>query len=60
MRRALFQRACAVSSLPEGYSVKELRLLQGEIEFEHSKRTSEEREKKLSPSPSGSERCFSM
>ena len=58
MRRALFERACAVSSLPEDYSVRELTLLQGEIEFEHSKRMSEEREKNLSPSPSGSERSF--
>ena len=60
MRRALFERACIVNSLPEGYTVKELRLLQGDVEFEHSKRTDEkmkedkieaELKKKLTASP---------
>lgn len=60
MRRAVFERASAVSSLPEGYSVKELRLFQGEVEFEHSKRKTEETRRKekeedtkLIASPSG-------
>ena len=60
----MFERACIVNSLPEGYTVKELRLLQGDAEFEHSKQTTEKMKKdeieaerkKLTPSPSGNER----
>ena len=60
MRRAVFERASAVGSLPDGYAVQELRLFQGEVEFEHSKRKTEEtrckeegEEKKITASPSG-------
>ncbi len=60
MRRAVFERACAVDSLPDGYTMKELKLLQGNMEFEHSKRKTEEmkgeekeEDKTLTPSPSG-------
>lgn len=60
MRRAVFERASAVCSLSDGYAVQELRLFQGEVEFEHSKRKTEEtrckeegEEKKITASPSG-------
>ena len=60
MRRAVSERAGAVSVLPEEYVVAEPRLLQGEMEFEHSKRKTEEmsgegkeEDKKLTASPSG-------
>ena len=46
MRRAVFERASAVRSIPEGYTVKELRLFQGEVEFVHSKRKTEETRRK--------------
>ncbi|CAB3997591.1 tRNA-specific adenosine deaminase 1 isoform X1 [Paramuricea clavata] len=59
MRRAVSERAGAVSVLPEEYVVTEPRLLQGEVEFEHSKRKTEEmngegkgEDKKLTASPS--------
>ena len=60
MRRAVFERARAISSLSEGFAVKELQILQGDVEFEHSKRAVEEGseegkkvEKTLRASPSG-------
>lgn len=65
MKRAVFERACAVDGLPEGYIVKELEILQGDMEFERSKRkTKEIRGKKteenenLIPSPAGNDQVL--
>lgn len=59
MERAVFLRAREVTRLPDGYLCSPPRLLQADVEFEHSKRkveevrAQEEKNTEIAPSPSG-------